>query len=69
MKEDKHVHSGFDGDALLHFENQEDDELLKDGHTSVELQGSMSLKINNLGTKHGINKSGSSSLWSGVKLW
>ncbi len=68
MEEDKHVHSGFNGDALLHFENQEDDELLKDDHTSVSLQGCMSLKINNLDTKDGINKSGSSSLWGGVKL-
>jgi hypothetical protein len=42
--------------------------LLTNDHTSVELWGSMSLKINNLGTKHGINKSGSSSLWGGVKL-
>jgi hypothetical protein len=37
VKEDEHVQSGIDGDALLHFENQEDDELSTTDHTSVEL--------------------------------
>jgi hypothetical protein len=37
VKEDEHVQSGIDGDALLHFENQEDDKLLTNNHTSVEL--------------------------------